>query len=437
LQELTNIKNFRLTGGEKIQEFQRKLYEKAKANPKFRFYSLYDKVYRTDILEEAYRRVKTNGGTCGVDGVTFEDIKAKGIIEYLAELQEELKGGQYKPKPVRRVNIPKANGKMRPLGIPTIRDRIVQTAFLMVLEPIFEADFSESSYGFRPNKSAHDAIREIYKYLNWGCEEIYDVDLEKYFDTVEHWKLMRLLGKRISDGKILQVIKQWLSCGYEEDDQHHQSKRGTPQGGVISPLLANIYLHPLDKAFERGGISNISKGSIHLVRYADDMIILAQKKLEKGEEILESYVERLGLKLNKDKSRRLNLKEDKKVEFLGFQFHRVQNRKTKNRLILVKPSPKSQKRCREQIRKLISHKIPLKVQDQIRNLNKFLTGWTSYFRLGNASQVLYKICGYVMKRVRRLVQRNKGRKGYGWKRISNGEIYERYGLFYNYKVQWL
>ena len=310
-------------------------------------------------------------------------------------------------------------------------------AFLMVLEPIFEADFTESSYGFRPNKSAHDAIREIYKYLNCGCEEIYDVDLEKYFDTVEHWKLMRLLARRISDGKILHVIKQWLSCGYMEDNQHHQSKRGTPQGGVISPLLANIYLHPVDKAFERGGIKNISKGSIHIVRYADDMLILAQRDLEKGIGILENYVERLGLKLNKEKSRRLNLKEEKKVEFLGFQFHRVRSRKTKSRLILVSPSPKSQKRCREQIRKLVSHKMPLKVQDQVRNLNKFLIGWTSYFRLGNASKVLYKICGYVMKRIRRLLQRNKGRKGYGWKRISNDEIYRRYGLFYNYKVQGL
>ena len=437
MQELTNIREFRLTGAEKIQEFQRKLYEKAKANPKFRFYSLYDKIYRTDILEEAYRRVKANGGTSGVDGITFEEIKSKGEIEYLAELQDELKEGRYKPQPVKRVYIPKANGKLRPLGIPTIRDRIVQTAFLMVLEPIFEADFSESSYGFRPKKSAHDAVREIYKYLNWGCEEIYDVDLEKYFETVEHWKLMRLLARRISDGKILHVIKQWLSCGYIEDNQQHQSKKGTPQGGVISPLLANIYLNPVDKAFERNGIKNISKGSIHLVRYADDMIILAQKNLEKGKEILEQYVERLGLKLNEKKSRKLNLKEDKKVEFLGFQFQWVQSRKTKKRLILVSPSLKSQKRCREQIRKLISHKIPLKVQDQVRNLNKFLTGWTGYYRLGNASKALYGICGYVMKRIRRLLQRNKGRYGYGWKRMSNGEIYERYGLFYNYKVQGL
>lgn len=427
MQELTSIN--------KVQEFQRKLYEKAKANRKFKFYSLYDKTYRTDILEEAYRRAKSNGGTSGVDGETFEAIKTKGESEYLAELQKELKEGRYKPKPVRRVYIPKANGKRRPIGIPTIRDRIVQRAFLMVLEPIFEAGFSESSYGFRPNRSAHDAIREIYKYLNWGCEEIYDVDIEGYFDTVEHWKLMRLIARRISDGRILHVIKQWLSCGYEEDNRHHQSKRGTPQGGVISPLLANIYLNPLDKAFERQGIKNISKGSIHIVRYADDMIILAQKNLKKGIEILEHYTGRSGLRINKEKSRKLNLKEDKKVEFLGFEFHRVQNKKTKNRLILVRPSPESQKRCRERIRKRINHKIPLKVQNQIGNLNEFLEGWTNYYRLGNSSEVLHNICYYVMKRVRRLLQRNRGRKGYGWKRVSNGEIYERFGLFYNYKVQ--
>ena len=201
--ELTNI--------ETIREFQGKLYEKAKANKKYRFYSLYDKTYRADILEESYRRVKSNGGASGIDGETFEDIESNGVDDYLRVLQEELKSNRYKPKPVKRVYIPKRNGKRRPIGIPTIRDRIVQTSFLMVLEPIFEADFSESSYGFRPKRSAHDAIRDIYKYLNWGCEEIYDVDLEKYFDTVEHWKLMRLLARRISDGKILHVSKiDWV-----------------------------------------------------------------------------------------------------------------------------------------------------------------------------------------------------------------------------------
>ncbi len=237
-----------LTSTENLQELQRKLYEKAKAEPKFRFYSLYDKTYRVDVLAEAYRKVKANGGTSGIDGETCAMIEERGLEEYLAGLQLEMKERRYKPQPVRRVYIPKANGKKRPLGIPIIRDRVVQTAFLLILEPIFEADFAESSRGFRPNKSVHDAIREIYKYLNWGCVEVYDVDLERYFDTVEHHKLMKLVARRIVDKQILHVIKLWLSCGYVEDGQHKQSKRGTPQGGVISPLLANIYLNPVEQA---------------------------------------------------------------------------------------------------------------------------------------------------------------------------------------------
>jgi len=429
LRKLTNI--------DKIREFQRELYEKAKANPKYRFYSLYDKTYRMDILEEAYRRAKTNGGTSGENGETFEDIEKQGRTEYLAVLQKELKEGQYKPKPVKRVYIPKKNGKKRPLGIPTIRDRTVQTAFLMILEPIFEADFTESSYGFRPKKSAHEAVREIYKYLNWGCEEIYDVDLEKYFETVEHWKLMKLLSLRISDGKVLHIIKQWLRCGYVENGQHRRSKKGTPQGGVISPLLANVYLNPLDKAFERSKLGTIKEGSIHIVRYADDMIILAQKNLGKGIKILEHYIERLGLSINMEKTYKLNLKEDKSVEFLGFQFLRVTNKKTKNRLILVRASLESQNRCKENIRKYIHHKLPIKIDEQIKNLNRYLAGWTNYYRLGNSSKTQMKICHYVMKRVRRVMQRRKGKSGYGWGKASNGEIYSRYGLFYNYKVQWL
>jgi group II intron reverse transcriptase/maturase len=427
LQELLNIT--------KIQEFQRKLYEKAKSDKKFRFYSLYDKTYRTDILEEAYRKAKSNGGTCGVDGETFEDVETKGRAEYLRELQQELKTEEYKPKPVLRVYIPKENGKKRPLGIPTVKDRIVQTAFLMVLEPIFEADFSESSYGFRPKKSAHGAVREIYKYLNWGCEEIYDVDLEKYFETVEHAKLLKLVAQRVSDGKILHVIKQWLSCGYVEDGQHRQSKRGTPQGGVISPLLANIYLNPVDQAFERSGIGNINKGSIHIVRYADDILILAQNNLERGINLLEHYVDRLGLSLNKEKTRRLSLKEDRKLEFLGFEFIRTKSWRTNKRLILVRPSPKSQKKCRGKIRTLINQKIPLKAEDQIKELNKYLTGWTNYFRLGNSSKALSQINHFVNKRVRRLLQRQKGGSGYGWNKIDREYLYGKLRLFGNYKVQ--
>jgi RNA-directed DNA polymerase len=417
-----------------FQEFQRKLYTKAKAEPKFRFYSLYDKTYRTDVLAEAYRRVKANGGTSGVDGETCEDIEARGLIDYLAELRLEMKERRYQPRPVRRVYIPKANGKLRPLGIPTIRDRIVQTAFLMVLEPIFEADFNDSSFGFRPQRSAHDAVREIYKYLNWGCVEVYDVDLEKYFDTVDHNKLMKLVARRIADSQILHVIKQWLSSGYVEDGQHRQNKKGTPQGGVISPLLANIYLNPVDQAFDRERLGTIENGSIHLVRYADDMILLAQKNLDRGIALLQHYIGRLGLCINQEKTRRLRMETGKSVDFLGFRFYCAKSWKTKERLILVTPSLRSQQRCRDQISTRLHHSIPKRVKDQVKDVNKFLWGWVGYYRMGHSSESFRRVNNFVNKRVRHVLQRRKGRRGYGWGRIDSDYIYGHLGLFYDYGV---
>ena len=417
-----------------LREFQRKLHEKAKAEPEFRFYSLYDKTYRMDVLTEAYRKAKANSGACGVDGETFEDVEAKGLDVYLAELQLEMKERRYVPKPVKRVYIPKPNGKQRPLGIPTIRDRIVQTAFLLILEPIFEADFADSSYGFRRQKSAHDAVREIYKYLNWGCIEVYDVDLEKYFDTVDHSKLMKLVARRISDGQILHVIRQWLDCGYVEDGQHRQSKCGTPQGGVISPLLANIYLNPVDWAFVRKGLGAIRNGSIHLIRYADDMIILAQRKLDEGIGLLDHHVERLGLHLNREKTRRLKLSIGESVDFLGFRFHNVRSRKTGTRLILVCPSPQSQERFRATVRKYIHHSIPLRAKEQVENLNRYLRGWMGYFRLGNGSATFRELAHFVNMRVRHVIWRRRGRRGYGWGKLTSEYIYGQLGLFYDYHV---
>ncbi len=432
--ETTESVLHKLSNTSKLQEFQRKLYTKAKAEPEFRFYSLYDKTYRTDVLAEAYRKVKANGGTSGIDGETCAQIEERGLEGYLAKLQREMNEQRYKPQPVRRVYIPKANGKQRPLGIPTVRDRIVQTAFLLVIEPIFEADFNASSFGFRPKKSAHGAVREIYKYLNWGCVEVYDVDLEQYFDTVDHTKLMKLVARRIVDKQILHVIHQWLRCGYVEDGQHHQSKKGTPQGGVISPLLANIYLNPVDHAFERKKLGAIKNGSIHLVRYADDMILLAQNKLDTGIALLEHYVERLGLRLNREKTRRLRLDEGMSVNFLGFQFSCVKSRKTGTRLILVSPSKRSQQRFREKVRTLVHHSIPLRVKEQVQNLNRYLQGWVGYFRLGHASATFHDLANFVNKRVRHVIHRRKGRRGYGWGSVGSDYIYGKLGLFYNYHV---
>jgi RNA-directed DNA polymerase len=370
-----------------------------------------------------------------VDEVTFADIEKQGLAEFLAELQLEMREHRYEPKPVRRVYIPKANGKQRPLGIPTIRDRIVQTAFLFILEPIFEADFAPSSFGFRPEKSAHDAVREVYKYLNWGCTEVYDVDLEKYFDTVDHGKLMKLVARRVVDSRVLHVIKQWLSCGYVEDGQHRQSNRGTPQGGVISPLLANIYLNPVDQAFERRGLGARERGSIHVVRYADDLLILAQRDLEEGVNLLHHLLGRLDLTLNREKTRRLRLTTGEKVDFLGFRFHNARSRQTGTRFIMVYPSPRSQKRFRATVRKFVHHAIPLRVKEQVIKLNRFLRGWMNYFRLGHGSSaMLNKLARFVNLRVRHVIWRRKGRRGYGWGTVTSDYLYGQLGLFYNYHV---
>lgn len=415
-----------------VRELQRKLYLKAKAEPEFRFYVLYDKTYRTDFLCESYRRVKANGGKPGVDGETFEAIEACGLDNYLGELQAELKEGKYKPSPVLRVYIPKPNGDKRPLGIPTIRDRIVQGSFKLVLEPIFESDFTDRSFGFRPKKDAHGAIREIAKLLNWGCTEVYDVDLSKYFDTVDHEKLMKLIALRIVDSRILKVIRGWLSCGYVEDGQHRTPKQGTPQGGVISPLLANIYLNPMDKALVKSKLWWRDKGSVHLVRYADDFVLLARHGLEHGKAIVSHILTRLGLKVNESKTREYSVKDSGSLEYLGFKFTRTVNRKKGNKFFLLTPSPKAMNRIREKVRSCVSDSIPKKVRAQVKDVNPILRGWVNYYRVGNPTDCFNKIRNFVNKRVRRIVQRRNGRAGFGFLRYDSDYIYGKLGLFCDY-----
>jgi len=419
----------------KVRELQMKLHFKAKEEPKFRFYALYDKTYRMDFLEESYKRAKANGGSSGVDGETFTSIEAKGLTSYLKELGQELKEERYKPSPVLRVYIPKANGGQRPLGIPIIRDRIVQGAFKLVLEPIFEADFSDRSYGFRPGRSAHDAIGEVWKLLNWGCTEVYDVDLSQYFDTVDHGKLMKLLALRLVDSRVLKVIRSWLNCGYIEDGQHRTPKQGTPQGGVISPLLANVYLNPMDKALEKSNLWWTNKGSVHVVRYADDFVLMARYGLEEGQKIVHRILDRLGLKINTDKTRQYSMKESGSLEFLGFKFTRAINRDKGNAFYLLTPSPKAMNRIREKVRTIVRASNPKTIQDQIAEVNPVLRGWANYFSIGNSSHCFNKIRQFVNLRVRRELQRRKGRAGYGFKRYDSDYIYGRLGLFYDFRVK--
>lgn len=385
-------------------------------------------------MEEAYRRVKANRGKPGVDGISFDDIEEQGLSEYLKDLHFELKERRYKPSPVLRVYIPKPNGDKRPLGIPTIRDRIVQTCFKLVLEPIFEPDFMDSSYGFRPKRSAHGAIKEIAKLLNWGCTDIYDVDLSKYFDTVDHSKLMSLISERVVDKMILKVIREWLDCGYVEDDQHYTPKQGTPQGGVISPLLANIYLNPMDKAMERSKLWWKNKGSVHIIRYADDFLIMARNNLEYGKQIVHSNLKTLGLKINEDKTSQFSMAESGTLEYLGFRFTRTVNRKNGNKFFLLAPSPKSMNSIREKVRGIVNTKIPITIKDQVQRVNTVLDGWTNYYRLGNASDSFNKLRNFVNKRVRRVLQRRKGKAGFGYNRYDSNYIYGKLGLKFEYKA---
>ncbi len=304
---------------ERIRDFQRKLYRKAKQEKEYRFYILYDKIHQKHFLREAYRRVKSNGGSPGTDRITFREIESNGLEKFIETLQEELMESRYKPQPVKRKMILKENGKQRPLGIPTIRDRVVQMSCKMVIEPIFEADFEETSYGFRPKRSAADAIRSIKVNLKEGRTEVLDADLQSYFDTIPHDKLLITVAQRLSDKKVLHLIKQWLKAPIEDEGRisgGKKNKTGIPQGGVISPLLSNIYLHLLDRIICKT-TSIFSRLEIKIIRYADDFVLLGTRIPEEAREKLGEILQRMELRLNDEKSRLVDAREEK-FDFLGF-----------------------------------------------------------------------------------------------------------------------
>lgn len=421
------VKKIRLP--EKLTTLRQKLYRKTKLEPKFRFYALYDRIYRRDVLESAYRIARTNKGKAGIDGVSFGDIEASagGVEGFLDEIQESLKTKTYRPSAVLRSWIPKPDGGKRPLGIPTIRDRVVQTAVMLIIEPIFEADFMDCSYGFRPKRSAHDALKEVQQRLKEGFRGIYDADLKGYFDSIPHAKLMKCVGMRIVDRSVLKLIRMWLQAPVVEGrgggKRVNRRREGTPQGGVISPLLANIYLHWFEKVFySADGPGNWAKA--HIVRYADDFMILARYQGSRIRDFVETKIETwLDLELNRDKTKVVDLGQPgASVDFLGFTFRYDRDLKGRNfRYLNIFPSKKAVLAEREKLRGMISKsQSHVPVPQLIEAVNLHLKGWAGYFsygypRVAKRSMnhfVRNRIIGHLRRRSQRPFRPPKGRSFY-------------------------
>ena len=419
---------------DRIRELQRKLYRKAKQEPNYRFYLLYDKVYRRDILGHAYRLVKANKGASGVDGLTFEAIEERegGAEKYLDQIAEELKGKTYRPMPVRRVNIPKADGKQRPLGIPTIKDRVVQMAVKLVIEPIFEADFEDNSYGFRPKRDAHQAMDDVSLQLRMGKTQVIDADISKYFDTIPHDKLLALVAKRIVDKNILRLIKMWLKAPIVEEGKDGKKRtegnpKGTPQGGVISPLLANIYLHVLDRIWKVKKVEERFKA--RLIRYADDFVVLCQGQPERVLKGIKTILRGLELSLNEDKTRVIDAKKQR-FHFLGFTLEVRKNPKTGKQFPLITPSREAMAEIKAEIKALTCRKnLRLPKEVVIRKLNELVRGWTGYFYYGNCSRDLTKLKEFLDERVRIYLRRKHAKKSRGYKDYPYRYLYDNLGLY--------
>lgn len=418
----------------KIRALQRALYIKAKQEPDFRFYLLYDKVHREDILGHAYALCRSNGGAPGVDGVTFTDIEANGRKEWLDRLAKDLREKTYEPGPVRRVMIPKSGGGERPLGIPNIRDRVVQTAAVIVLEPMFEADFEDSAFGYRPKRSAVQAVETVHRSLLEGYTDIVDADLSKYFDTIPHHELMQSVARRVADRFMLKLVKSWLKVPVSERDEQGRtrmtggknSRRGTPQGGVISPLLANIYMHRYLRAWKKYGRGE--RYEARIVNYADDFVILSRGHAAEALAWTKAVMERIGLTLNEKKTRLCDARKEC-FNFLGYTFGPECYRPNGRWYTAAKPSKKAVLRVKEKLGAILVRGNPRPWDELHGRINRLLRGWGTYFSYGSLFTAYRAIDNYVQTRVRKFLCRRHKVPGRGTRRFSHTEIYGALGVF--------